>query len=294
MEERRAIPAPIWRAKKWNVFQWIQLFSIVTALFHLCQGMAILVLGQDKTVPTHIDLQLWPMRGSNSTLNHFSALQKNTGNVSLAGMIAGFFFLSFFFQFVAVTFFWNIYASLLRYRCIQPFRWIEYSISASLMTLIFALLIGIKETSSLWTLFMSMTAVMLLGLLQEYQLTFKRSFPQLTKLEYFLPHFIGWIAFFSPITVFITKFSLSISNGPSKPPGWVYGIYASQFVVFGSFGLNQMVQQVRLYRNYKNDSQCAKITVRHEAVYVVLSLTAKSILAWVLYFNLLAESSISY
>ena len=279
---------------QWTQWQWLRIFTIVTACFHFIQFVILLSFGKTKKIPTHIDLQLWPLHGSNSTTNHFSYLQKNTGSLDLEAMIAAFFFLSFAFQFAVGTVFWKRAAAMLKLRAMQPFRFLEYAVSASLMTLIFAVLVGIEEVSQLWLLFISMAVVMLLGLIQEYQLTFKRSFPALTKFEYFIPHLVGWIAFFAPVCTFITKFSLSISNGPSKPPDWVYAIYASQFIIFGSFGITQLAQQIRLYNNYADEAKCARIALQSEFTYIFLSLSAKSVLAWILYANLLAESSISY
>jgi len=63
------------------------------------------------------------------------------------------------------------------------------------------------------------------------------------------------------------------------PPGFVYAIFVSLFVLFSSFGLNQWLQyrQVGPWRDY----------LYGERAYIVLSLVAKSLLAWQVFANVL-------
>lgn len=63
-------------------------------------------------------------------------------------------------------------------------------------------------------------------------------------------------------------------------PGFVYGIVIAQFVFFFSFGLNQWLQ----YRGVGRWSTPASA----EKAYLVLSLVAKSVLAWQIYGGSLA------
>jgi hypothetical protein len=65
----------------------------------------------------------------------------------------------------------------------------------------------------------------------------------------------------------------------AEPPGFVYGIFVSLFVFFNVFALNQWLQyrQIGRWRDY----------LVGEAAYVVLSLTAKSALAWQVFANVL-------
>jgi hypothetical protein len=59
-------------------------------------------------------------------------------------------------------------------------------------------------------------------------------------------------------------------------PGFVYGIVIVQFVLFFSFALNQWLQ----YRGIGRWTDY----VHGEKAYLVLSLAAKSLLAWQIYF----------
>jgi hypothetical protein len=69
--------------------------------------------------------------------------------------------------------------------------------------------------------------------------------------------------------------------GADTVPGFVYGIFFAQLVFFFSFGLNQWLQYrgVGPWRAY----------VHGEKAYLVLSLVAKSVLAWQIYGGSLAD-----
>jgi hypothetical protein len=62
-------------------------------------------------------------------------------------------------------------------------------------------------------------------------------------------------------------------------PTFVYWIFVSMFVFFNSFAINQVLQykQVAKWKDY----------LFGEAAYVFLSLTAKSLLAWLVFANVL-------
>jgi hypothetical protein len=68
--------------------------------------------------------------------------------------------------------------------------------------------------------------------------------------------------------------------GADEIPGFVYGIFVSLFVFFASFALNQWLQyrQVGPWRSYAYG----------EKAYLVLSLVAKSALAWQIFAGSLA------
>ena len=73
------------------------------------------------------------------------------------------------------------------------------------------------------------------------------------------------------------------SQGSSaEPPGFVYVIFLSLFVFFNSFAVNMVLQYRRMgrWRSY----------LFGESVYVLLSLVAKSLLAWQVFANTLVPT----
>jgi hypothetical protein len=90
-----------------------------------------------------------------------------------------------------------------------------------------------------------------------------------------LPFWFGTIVGLAPWVAIVINVL-----GAETVPGFVYGIVVAQFVFFFSFGLNQWLQyrQVGRWADYAFG----------EKTYLVLSLVAKSVLAWQIYGGSLA------
>ena len=71
-----------------------------------------------------------------------------------------------------------------------------------------------------------------------------------------------------------------VGGSAATVPGFVYGIVAAQAVLFFSFGLNQWLQ-------YRRAGRWADYAYGEKA-YLVLSLVAKSVLAWQIFAGSLA------
>jgi hypothetical protein len=110
------------------------------------------------------------------------------------------------------------------------------------------------------------TAVILFGLLMERQQRLGRA---------------DWSAFWFGSLVGLVPWALIAVYvaQPPQVPGFVYAITVVQFVLFFCFAVNMALQyaQVGRWRDY----------VHGEVVYIGLSLTAKSLLAWLIFANVL-------
>jgi hypothetical protein len=94
-----------------------------------------------------------------------------------------------------------------------------------------------------------------------------------------LPFWLGSIAGAVPWIAIAIYF---VSPGSSaNPPGFVYGIFFSLFAFFNVFALNMWLQYRRIgpWRDY----------LFGERIYILLSLTAKSALAWQVFFPTLMD-----
>ena len=145
-------------------------------------------------------------------------------------------------------------------------RWIEYSVSAALMMVLIARFVGIADLAALIGVFGLTSSMILFGFLMERQQR---------------PGSADWSAFwFGSLAGVLPWVAVGIYlvNGAS-PPGFVYAIVAVQFVFFSSFALNMALQylQVGRWREYRFG----------EVMYLVLSLSAKSALAWLVFANVL-------
>ena len=154
-------------------------------------------------------------------------------------------------------------------RGINPARWIEYSVSATLMVLLIALLAGVTDASALIGIAGANVAMILLGHRME------RVNDHRSDRRDWQPFVFGCVAGIFPwiaIGTSILGAELEGTGDGGGPPTFVYGIFASLFVFFMSFAVNQWLQYRRVgpWRDY----------VVGEYGYLVLSLAAKSVLAW--------------
>jgi hypothetical protein len=290
----------------------LRTFTVLTGIVHLVSAIATLVLNVDKMVPASESYMSWPSSAAraNPETNVFTFGKTDAGKISFKGLVAAFFFLSAIFQIVSAVFtpVWEWLLSLLLHRNVQPLRWFEYSISASVMFLIAFLLNGASDVHKLVLVFSLSFLMMALGLVAECYTYFQRELEYVSNgknkrhpVDYFLVHVVGWVPFVTLWGITFRSFLLnaqggdSLSAGKQRPPFWVYILYSTQIVIMGLFGLNQLWQQVDLFYVRAGDfARQARIARRTEYLYVLLSLSAKSVLAWVLYFGMRAQGSTSY
>ena len=154
---------------------------------------------------------------------------------------------------------------------LNRFRWIEYSVSATIMVLLICFYCGITGISSVVAIIGANVAMILFGWLQE------TSNPPGRSTTTMLPFWFGCVAGAAPWVAIV----INLVGAGSSTPGFVYGIFVSLFVLFMSFALNQWLQ-------YRQVGPWASYAVGEKA-YLVLSLVAKSALAWQIFSGSLAS-----
>jgi hypothetical protein len=150
-------------------------------------------------------------------------------------------------------------------------RWIEYSVTSSLMIVLISLICGVVDLAAILAIFGVNAAMILFGLLME---------------KYETPGKPNWLSFiygcFAGIIpwIIVLIYVWSPGFGDQNPPGFVYGIIASLFVFFNIFAVNMILQYKKVGR--------WKDYLYGERVYIILSLTAKALLAWQVFASVLA------
>jgi hypothetical protein len=152
-------------------------------------------------------------------------------------------------------------------------RWIEYALSSSVMIVVIAMLVGIYDVAALLGLFALNASMIFFGWVMEVH---NQTTPRTNWLSYWFGCFAGavpWIA----IAIYLLG---PAASGDAGPPGFVYAIFVSLFAFFNVFALNMWLQyrQVGRWRSY----------LFGEKAYMVLSLVAKSALAWQVFAGTLA------
>lgn len=239
-------------------------YNFVMGLLHAGQGALILALSNDFSLPVHATFMEGPPGSGEPELHHLFDLP-------IGPAVAAFVLISAVAHFSLTLpgiFGWYV-RNLERHR--NDARWIEYSVSASLMIVLIAMLTGIGDVAALIALFGVNASMIFFGLVQEHYAE-----PGTGRL---LPFWLGCIVGSVPWIAIAVYF---VSPGtPADPPGFVYGIFFSLFAFFNVFALNMWLQYRRIgpWRSY----------LFGESFYILLSLTAKSALAWQVFFPTLMD-----
>lgn len=236
----------------------LRTFNIVAGFLHLAQGVAVVLLSKSFTLPI------------SGNYLHFNAATQGLEpastvlfNLSLPLLIAVFFFLSAIAHFTIATVYNKRYNEQLK-KGINIARWIEYSLSASIMIVAVALLVGIYDSMTLVAMFVLVGLMNLFGLVMEVH-------NQTTKKTNWLSFWLGCVAGIVPWIIIAFTLWLGAHNG-SPAPTFVYWIFVSIFLFFNTFAVNMALQyrKVGPWKNY----------FYGERTYIILSLVAKSLLAW--------------
>ena len=184
--------------------------------------------------------------------------------INLGGAIIAFLLLSAIFHFAIISpFFKKRYFDGLA-NTHNYFRWTEYALSSSIMITAIMLLNGFTDYAGLIAVFAVNASMILFGALQE-----KYEKPGNGKA---LPFIMGCMTGIVPWIVIAISVIRPGYEGAGEIPGFVYGIVATIFIAFNTFGINQALQyrQVGKWKDY----------LFGERVYITLSFVAKSLLAW--------------
>lgn len=150
-------------------------------------------------------------------------------------------------------------------------RWIEYSFSSSLMIVVIAMLVGMYDVVSLMLMFFLNAMMILFGWMMELH-------NQTTKKTDWTSYVFGTISGIIP-WVAIALYLGYAGEGDFRAPTFVYWIFFSIFIFFNTFAINMILQ-------YKKIGKWKDYTYG-EKMYIILSLVAKTLLAWQVWFGTL-------
>lgn len=196
--------------------------------------------------------------------------------IDLGWLIISFHLLSFLFQlFAALT---DYFGSICDYKYSEmvkknknPMRFIEYSFSASIMLIAIALLNGVTDINLITSIAVLTSSCQLCGLAVE--------FIKDKKIKWLI-HLTGWLQFCWAYSIIGHAFFKSIESANETsgtgPPSFVYVIVIVLFLLYSSFGF---VQFAELF--------CSVNPYLKEQTYVILSLSAKLLLGWMIFSNVL-------
>ena len=244
--------------------QSLRRLNVIAGIFHLILASIVLVFSNDFSLPVTASYLAGPP-GSIFT-DPITLLNVRTGYA-----VALFLGLSSLFHFiVASKWFFARYENGLK-KNINIFRWVEYSFSSSLMIFLIAQITGISDYAALIAIVGVNASMILFGWLQEKYVK--------PGSGDWLPFIFGCIAGIIPWVIVLISVLSPNSPSDATPPGFVYGIIISIFVLFNTFAYVQ-------FKQYQAKGKW-KDYLRGERAYIVLSFVAKATLALQIFANTL-------
>ena len=240
-------------------FKKLRNFNTAMGFLHLIQGGLMLALSNSFSLPIQTNF----LTGTDPENLHF--VTDNIINIPLGPMVALFLFVSAIAHFtLSSPMGYPWYVRNLK-KGINHARWLEYAISSSIMIVVIAMLCGIYELSALISLFALNATMNMFGLVMELhnQTTQKTNWT-----SYIFGCFAGLVVW---IVLGIYFFGAVLLAGKNFPT-FVIFIFVSLAIFFNIFAIN-MVLQYRAKGKWKD-------YLFGERVYIILSLVAKSALAW--------------
>ena len=238
----------------------LRLFNGAMAVLHFAQAFLVLLLASDFAVPLTTTFLVF-----DEAAERLIPQMEGAGEIRLAPLIAAFLLVS------SVAHLTTILPGVHQWyvrnlgRGINYLRWYEYAISASIMIVLISLLVGVYDISTLVLLFAVNAAMSFFGLLMELH-------NQTTERTNWTSFVIGCLIGAAPWIVISLYLFAPATRSIGDVPTFVYGIYISLFIWFNLFAVNMFLQYRKIgpWRDY----------LFGEKAYILLSLTAKSALAW--------------
>jgi len=245
------------RLRRWNLGLSLLHGAQVVAVLVLANGFAITVTSQFPSGP--------PGTAAPAPEALF--------DVAIGPAIAAFLALAALDHLLTATVLRSRYETDLR-AGLNRFRWIEYSVSATIMVILIGFYNGLTGLSEVVLIIGANVAMILFGWLQELM-----NPPGRTRTT-MLPFWFGCVAGGAPWAAIVVNLIGAGNRSTNEVPGFVYGIVTSLFVFFMSFAFNQWLQ-------YRRIGKWADYGYGEKA-YLLLSLVAKSALAWQIFGGSLA------
>ena len=248
-------------------YRKLRSFNLVMGFLHLIQGILMIVLSNDTTYPIFTNFLKFDTATMSLSPNPVLVYALRFGPA-----VAVFLLISALAHFSLATFGYNWYIRNLE-KGMNPARFYEYALSSSLMIVLIGMLVGMWDLGAMILIFGLNAMMNLFGIMMELH-------NQTTGKTNWTAFIYGSIAGIIPWIVIVMYFLGSLGSSDAKPPAFVYAIIPTIFVFFNVFAINMVLQYKKVGR--------WKDYLYGERVYIILSLVAKTALAWQIFAGTLA------
>jgi len=255
------------RVTKDEEFSKLKRLNIWMGFLHLIQGIFMIAVSNDTAYPIFTNFLNF-----DTTTMSLTPQSVLFYELRLGPAVGAFLLISAVAHFYLSTVGYKGYVENLK-RGMNPTRFYEYALSSSLMIVLIGLLSGLWDLGAVILIFGLNAMMNLFGIMMELH-------NQHTRKTDWTAFIYGCVAGIIPWIVIFWYFVGSINSGEAKPPAFVYAIIPILFVFFNVFGINMALQykKVGKWKDY----------LYGERTYIILSLSAKTVLAWLIFAGTLA------
>jgi len=250
-----------------KTYQGLRRFNLVMGFLHLIQGILMIVLSNSTAYPIYTNFLRFDLAARSLVPD-----PKLAYDLPFGPAVAVFLLISAVAHFSLATFGYDWYVKHLK-KGMNPARFYEYALSSSLMIVLIGMLVGVWDLGTMIVMFGINAMMNLFGMVMELH-------NQTTEKTDWTSFIYGCIAGIIPWVVIILYFMSALSSSGAKPPAFVYAIIPTIFVFFNIFAVNMFLQYKKVGR--------WKDYLFGERVYIILSLAAKTALAWMIFAGTLA------
>jgi uncharacterized membrane-anchored protein len=266
MAKKTAAPAAVVQNDEAR-YTSLRRFNLIMGFLHLIQGILMIALSNATTYPIYTNFLNFDVATRSLAPNPQLLYELRFGPA-----VAMFLLISAVAHFYLATIGYPRYVAALK-KGMNPVRFYEYALSSSLMIVLIGMLVGIWDLGAIILIFGVNAMMNLFGVMMELH-------NQTTAKTDWTSFIYGCIAGALPWVVIVLYFLSAINSSGAKPPAFVYAIIPTIFVFFNIFALN-------MYLQYKKVGRW-KDYLFGERFYIILSLAAKTALAWMIFAGTLA------
>ena len=264
----------------------LTVWNAALALFHAGLAATTLVLG-NRDLSVDVYKSVVDFRYVNESASgdgdpwELVPLYAPAGTLAFTWWVASFFILSSTFHLLNCTLLRSFYLDCLS-QCYTPTRWIEYFLSASVMIVVIAYTLGVRDRDTLVSVAGLVATTMLFGYWVEVvgrpasPTTWGASLNKRLRPWFFghIPQTVAW-------ALIVLRFYDGSATSDDRAPAFVHVILWVEFFLFFSFGAASLASQL----------DPPRLFYRGEIAFQILSLVSKGLLGSLLIANVLMLSS---
>ena len=264
----------------------LRTFNLILGAIHLFLGIFVLTQ-RDQISPFVNELPIY----RTTTIISSDANSYNVGTeelksrANLVNLIGTFFLITAFFHFLYASGANSWYKRMIE-KGNNPLRWLEYSITATIMVVIISLAATVQEQNQLLLIIAGTVVIMLLGNVIERNIAEGNLWTAqfVTFLAWVLEGMIFWVIATSFIaTIKNVNDALGKKGSETLIPSWVYALIIVQLIFYSLFGFVSLSETIRASTGKKINF------LRYEVGYHILSVVSKMTLGLVFYFGAVSD-----